>query len=104
MVNSDQRAIFHKAHHLYRKSPPDSSLKSDSMFSQSTVDTNKSPEPPLIHTEAPLDSEHGKQPPPPDLTYKPYPKQLPLPGQPPYRPYTKKPGEPEPLYEPYKGI
>lgn len=74
------------------------------MFSQSTSDPNKSAELPLIHTEAPLDSEHGKQPPLPEPPYKPYPKQPPLPGELPYRPYTKKRAEPEPPYEPYKGM
>ena len=59
------------------------------MFNQSVTDANISPEPPLAHPGAPLDSERAKQPP---LL------------EPPYKPYAEKPVLTEPPYEPYKDM
>jgi hypothetical protein len=74
----------------------------------------KSEEPPAAYPGAPLDSERAKQPPLPEVPYKPY-AQRPEAGAPykpyerilpetPYKPYAKKPGAVEVPYEPYKGI
>jgi len=63
----------------------------------------KSGEAPEAYPGAPLDSERARQPPLPEAPpYKPYEK---LRGdEAPYEPYVKKPGTPEPPYEPYKNI
>jgi len=59
------------------------------MFSQLAKNANKSPDPPLIHPDAPTEPERAKQPP---LL------------EPPYRPYAENPALQEPPYEPYKGM
>jgi len=87
----------------------------------------KSEEPPLAYPGAPLDSERAKQPPLPEIPYKPYEKAVvpevpyapyakpeagevpyipygkPAVPEAPYKPYPKKPGAETP-YKPYKGI
>ena len=72
------------------------------MFNHSAMDASKSPEPPLTHPGAPLDSDRSKQPPLPAPPYKPYT------GEPaatePYTPYAENPATSKPPYEPYKGI
>jgi hypothetical protein len=73
------------------------------MFNQLASHTNKFPEPPQTHARASFDSERAKQPPAPDVPYKPYADEPAL-TQTPYEPYTKKPGLQEPPYEPYKDI
>ncbi len=71
-------------------------------------------EPPVAYPGAPLESERARQPPLPEVPYKPYAKK-PEAGAPykpyeqvapaaPYKPYAKKPGAAEAPYEPYKGI
>jgi hypothetical protein len=59
------------------------------MFSYSTADANKFPEPPLSSPGGPSEAERAKRPPLPE---------------PPYQPYTNEPTWPEPPYEPYKGM
>jgi hypothetical protein len=62
-----------------------------------------SDEPPVAYPGAPLDSERAKQPPLPEVPYKPYGGKPVVPGAP-YEPYAKKPAAPEAPYEPYKGL
>jgi hypothetical protein len=62
-----------------------------------------SDEPPVAYPGAAPDSERAKQPPLPEVPYKPYGEKAVVPDTP-YEPYAKKPGPPEALYEPYKGM
>ena len=68
----------------------------------SSINANKSPEPPLSYPGATPDAERAQKPTLPEPPYEPYAKKPALP-EPPYEPYAKKP-VPEPLYEPYKGM
>lgn len=72
------------------------------MFSDSANNSNKFPEPLLVHPDAPPDAERVKNLPLPELPYGPYNEN---PGSPevPYKPYTDKtqPGTP---YKPYADI
>ncbi len=74
------------------------------MFTKSTTNADKFLKPPLNMVELPSGSERAEQL-PPDPPYRPYPKQVPVPGELPYEPYSREPNErDEPPYEPYKGI
>src|ERR1700722_1058066 len=57
-------------------------------------------EPPVAHPGAPLDSERAKQPPLPEIPYRPYEKAV-VPDAP-YEPYAKKPETAEIPYIPYE--
>jgi hypothetical protein len=72
------------------------------MLHSSSAATN-SAEPPAAYPGAPPDSERAKQPPLPEVPYKPYGEKPALPETP-YQPYGKKPALPEAPYEPYKDI
>jgi hypothetical protein len=63
----------------------------------------KSNEPPAAYPGTPPDSARAKQPPLPEVPYKPY-GQKPVVNEDPYEPYAKKPAVPEAPYEPYKGM
>jgi hypothetical protein len=63
----------------------------------------KSDEAPVAYPGAPLDSERAKQPPLPEVPYRPY-GETPGAGEVPYEPYAKKPALPEAPYEPYKDM
>jgi hypothetical protein len=60
----------------------------------------KSEEPPAAYPGAPPESERAKQPPLPNIPYKPYEKAA-VPTAP-YEPYAKKPGAEEIPYKPYE--
>jgi hypothetical protein len=64
---------------------------------------DESDEPPVAYPGAAPDSERAKQPPLPEVPYKPYGGK-PVVAETPYEPYAKKPELPEALYEPYKGM
>jgi hypothetical protein len=63
----------------------------------------RSDEPPVAYPGAAPDSERAKQPPLPEVPYKPYGEE-PVVSDDPYAPYAKKPVAPEAPYEPYKGM
>jgi len=69
------------------------------MFSYSATHSNRSIEPPSDYPGAPHDAEPAKRPPLPEPPYKPFSEK---PGDP-YKPYAEKP-QPGPPYEPYKGM
>jgi hypothetical protein len=116
MVNSDQFKSSRKGMisvgstelrgygRMYRKAVPEPFPGVTGMFAKSSVRANEFPKPGRTSAQVSRGSEPAEQA-PPEPPYKPYPKQVPVPGELPYKPYSRKPDEKdERPYEPYKGI